>query len=85
MSREQIEIIIAMYREETPYSKIAAELGLTEHSVKHWVRRNRKLYELPRRRNLGEKTGVLSESVMLDSKWDIKRGVEWIKRRWSWR
>lgn len=82
MSREQIEIIIAMYREETPYSKIAAELGLTEHSVKHWVRRNRKLYGLPRRRNLGEKTGVLSESVMLDSKWDVRRGIEWIKRKW---
>lgn len=82
MTREQIEVLIAMYREDIPYSKISAELGMTEHSVKHWVRRNRKLYELPRRRNLAEKTGAMSESVELDSKWDIMRGVEWIKRRW---
>jgi transposase len=85
VTREQIEVITSMYREDISYAKIAAELGLTENIVKHWVRTNRKLYELPRRRNLAEKSGVLSESTMLDSKWDIKRGVEWIKRRWSWR
>lgn len=82
MTREQIEIITSMYREDVSYAKIAAELGLTEHTVKYWVRNNRKLYELPRRRNLADKSGATSESIELDSKWDIKRGIEWIKRRW---
>ena len=83
MTREQIEIITSMYREDVSYAKIAEELGLTEHTVKHWVRNNRKLYELPRRRNLAEKTSSISESAFLDSKWDIKRGFEWIKRKWT--
>lgn len=82
MTREQIEVITAMYREDASYSEIASALGISDNVVKHWVRSNRQLYELPKRRNLAEKTGAMSDAVIHDSKWDIKRGVEYIKRRW---
>ena len=83
MTDQQIETIIDMYKDEQSYSKIAKAVGLSEHVVKHWVRNNRSEYGLTRRRNRADKTGAISESVWLDTKWDIRRGVEWIKRKWA--
>ena len=83
MTRQQIEVIVAMYKEDVSYSEIAKVIDKSEHTVKHWVRNNREEYALERRRSRADKLGVLSTSVWLDSKWDIRRGVEWIKRRWA--
>jgi transposase len=82
MTAHETEVIVDMYKKGCSYSKIAKALHLSEHVVKHWVRRNRVEYDLPRRRNLAQKSGVISDSVMLDSKWNIERGVELIKRKW---
>jgi len=83
VNQDQVETIIDMYKDEQSYSKIAKAVGLSEHIVKHWVRNNRSEYGLSRRRNRADKTGVISESAWLDNKWNIKRGVEYIMRRWG--
>jgi len=84
VTRQQIEVIVAMYKEDQSYSKIAKAVGKTEYLVKQWVKQNRKEYALDRRRNLADKlNNPLSSSAWADSKWDIKRGVEWIKRIWK--
>lgn len=83
MTRQEIEVIVAMYKEDVPYSEIAKVVERSEHTVKHWVRNNRNEYGLERRRSLSERSGTISESFELDSKWDIKRGVELIKRKWT--
>lgn len=83
MTKDQIDTIIAMYQDDVSYSKIAAHLGLSENTVKHWVRNNRHQYSLSRRRNLADKCGSLSTAVWSDSKWNIKRGLEYITRRWA--
>ena len=83
MTSDQIDVIVEMYKDEQSYSKIAKVVGLSEHVVKHWVRNNRSEYGLSRRRNRADKTGVISESAWLDNKWNIKRGVEYIMRRWG--
>jgi len=84
MTRQDIEVIVAMYKENVSYSEIAKVVGKSEHIVKHWVRNNRKEYGLDRRRNLAEKlNNPLSSSAWADSKWDIQRGVQWIIRRWK--
>jgi transposase len=83
MTRQEIEVIVAMYKEDVSYSEIAKVVNKSEHSVKHWVRNNRSEYGLERRRSLSERSGTISESFQLDSKWDIKRGVELIKRKWT--
>jgi len=83
VTSDQIDVIVEMYKDEQSYSKIAKVVGLSEHVVKHWVRNNRSEYGLPKRRNRADKTGVISESAWLDNKWNIKRGVEYIMRRWG--
>mgnify|MGYP001038424496 CR=1 FL=1 len=83
MTKEQIDVIVEMYKEDTSYSKMSKRLGVSEHVVKHWVRNNRSEYALTRRRNLAEKTGSLSTSLWLDSKWNIERGVEMLKQKWG--
>lgn len=83
MTKLDIETTVSMYKEGASYSEIAKVVNKSEHVVKHWVRNNRGEYGLDRRRNLAEKlNNTLSESAFLDSKWDIKRGVELIKRKW---
>jgi len=82
MTSEQIDVILAMYRADESYAKIADQLGISDNIVKHWVRKNRKRFDLPQRRNLAEKCGALSNAAEDDSKWNIKRGVELISRRW---
>jgi predicted transcriptional regulator len=84
MTRQQIEVIVAMYKEDCSYSEIAKVVGKTEPMVKHWVRNNRGAYALDRRRNLAEKANnPLSSSTWSDSKWNLRLGLEFIKRRWA--
>ena len=83
MTKLDIETTVSMYKEGASYSEIAKVVNKSEHVVKHWVRNKRGEYGLDRRRNLAEKlNNTLSESAFLDSKCDIKRGVELIKRKW---
>ena len=84
MTRQQIEVIVSMYKENCSYSEIAKVVGKTEHMVKHWVRNNRGAYALDRRRNLAEKSNnPLSSSAWDDSKWNLRLGLDFIKRRWT--
>lgn len=83
MTKEQIDVVIEMYKDNAPYSQISNRLGISAHIIKHWVRNNRGEYGLDRRRNLSEKTGTLSTSMWLDSKWNIERGVELLKQKWG--
>jgi len=84
MTRQQIEVIVAMYKEGVSYSEIAKVISKSEHIVKHWVRNNRSEYGLERRRNLADKlNNALSDSAWIDSKWNIALGVELIKRKWA--
>lgn len=83
MTRQQIEVIVAMYKEDVSYSEIAKVVGKSEHVIKHWVRNNRGEYALDRRRNLADKSNTaLSSAAWADSKWNIQLGVELIKRKW---
>jgi len=82
MTRQQIEVIVAMYKEDVSYSEIAKVIGKSEHTVKHWVRNNRGEYGLDRRRSAKLTQGVLSEALWADSKWNVKLGVELISRKW---
>lgn len=83
MTKEQIDLVIELYQQDVSYSEISKRLGISSNIVKHWVRNNRKEYALTRRRNLAEKTGSLSTSMWLDSKWNIERGVEMLKQKWG--
>jgi hypothetical protein len=83
VTSEQIDLIVSMYRADESYGSIAKELGISVNVVKYWIRSNRKAYELAHRRNLAEKCGALSDAAWDDSKWNIKAGFEWIKRRWT--
>lgn len=83
MTEEQIKTIVEMYKEDYSFSKIAAKVGKSANTVKHWVRQNRGAYGLDKRRNLGEKVGSLSYAVEQENTWNTSRGVELIKRRWA--
>ena len=83
MTKEQIDLIIELYQQDVSYAEISKRLGISSNTLKHWVRNNRKEYSLTRRRNLSEKTGSLSTSMWLDSKWNIERGVEMLKQKWG--
>ena len=54
MTKEQIDVVIEMYKDNAPYSQISNRLGISAHIIKHWVRNNRGEYGLDRRRNLSE-------------------------------
>jgi transposase len=82
MTSEQIELIIDMYRGECSFSQIAAAVGKSDNTVKHWVRQNREVFGLKKRRNRGEKMGSLSYAVEEENTWNLRRGVELIKRKW---
>ena len=83
MSEEQINTILQMYREGISFSKIAAKVGKSDNTVKHWVRQNRGAYGLDKRRNKADKTGALSYAVEQENTWNTSRGVELISRRWA--
>lgn len=83
MTHQEIEVIVAMYKEDVSYSEIAKVIGKSEHTVKHWVRNNRGEYGLDKRRAARHTQGVLSEALWADSKWNVKLGVELISRKWA--
>lgn len=82
MTKSQVMVIVEMYRDDASYAEIATELGISDNIVKHWVRQNRDKFGLAKRRNLAEKVGALSTAAWADSKWNLKRGVEYITRHW---
>lgn len=83
MTQDQIELIIDMYRGECSFSQIAAAVGKSDNVVKHWVRQNREMFGLKKRRNKAEKAGVLSYAAEEENTWNLRLGVELIKRRWA--
>lgn len=82
MTRSQERIILEMYRADAPFSAIAAAIDMSENTIKDWVRRHRDEYDLPRRRNMADKVGSLSVTTEETSTWNLRRGIELIKRRW---
>lgn len=83
MTRTQQKIILEMYRAEAPFSAIAAAINMSENTVKDWVRRHRDKFGLPRRRNMADKVGSLSVTTEETSTWNLVRGLELIKRKWT--
>lgn len=83
MTRQQQKIIMEMYRADAPFSAIAAATEMSESAIKDWVRKNRDKYGLPRRRNMADKVGSLSVTSEEISTWNLRRGLEYIKRRWG--
>lgn len=82
MTKEQIDIVVARYKADVSFSKIAEELGISPNIVKHWVRMNRSEFGLERRRNKAEKCGVMSYAVVQDCSWNITRSRVWLTKRW---
>lgn len=82
MTEEQVETIVQLYKDGASFNQIGAEIDKTADQVKHWMRMNRGVYGLDKRRAPKITQGVLSEALWTDSKWNIKRGVELISRRW---
>jgi hypothetical protein len=83
MTKDQINIIVARYKDDVSFSKIADEVQMSVNTVKHWVRMNRNDFGLERRRNKAEKCGVLSYAVEQDCTWDITRSRVWLTKRWA--
>jgi len=84
MTRQQIEVIVAMYKNGDSYAGISRVINKSEYKIKHWVKENRIEYGLEKRRNLADKfNNALSPSAWDDSKWNLERGLELIKRRWA--
>ena len=84
MTRQQIEVIVSMYKDGASYAEIGEVLGKPDHVVHYWIRHNRGEYGLDRRRALVEKANTpLSLAAQDDSKWNIRRGLEYITRRWA--
>lgn len=82
MTEEQVETIVQLYKEGASFSEIGAAIGRKTDQVKHWLRMNRGAHGLDKRRAPKITQGVLSEALWADSKWNVKLGVEFIKRRW---
>lgn len=84
MTRQQIEVIVAMYKNGDSYAGISRAINKSEYKIKQWVKENRIEYSLEKRRNLADKfNNALSPSAWDDSKWNLERGLELIKRRWA--
>ena len=84
MTRQQIEVIVEMYKNGDSYAGISKVINKSEYKIKQWVKENRIEYGLEKRRNLADKfNNALSSSAWDDSKWNLKRGLELIKRRWA--
>jgi len=83
MTHQEVETIVAMYKAGASFPEIGEVLGKTADQVKHWMRMNRSLHGLEKRRVPKHTQGVLSEALWSDSKWNVKLGVEFISRRWA--
>ena len=82
MTHQQVETIVAMYKDGASFPEIGDVIGKTADQVKHWMRMNRSAYSLEKRRPTKHTQGVLSEALWSDSKWNVKLGVELISRKW---
>jgi len=83
MTKDQIDMIVEMYRDERQYSAISKETGLSVCQVKRWVRYNRDAYGLTRRRGLADKVGATSVSAEMDSKWNSALSSHYLSKRWG--
>jgi transposase len=83
MTDEQIKTIVTMYRDGRSYIKIAKRAHASIYQVKRWVRLNRDEYELTRRRNLAEGTGVNSDASEIASSWNLKLSKQYLSKRWG--
>jgi len=83
MTHQQVETIVAMYKDGASFREIGEVIDKSEDQVKHWMRMNRSAYGLVKRRKQKMNQGVLSEALWSDSKWNVKLGVELISRRWA--
>lgn len=83
MTKEQIDIIVEMYKDGRNYTKIAKDAGTSIYTVKRWVRLNRDEYGLTRRRNLAEGVGVNGYSAEIASSWNLKLSKEYLVKAWG--
>ena len=83
MTKEQISIIVDMYKDGRNYTKIAKDAGASVYTVKRWVRLNRDEYGLTRRRALSEGTGVNSYSAELNSSWNLSLSKKYLVKAWG--
>ena len=83
MTKEQISIIVDMYKDGRNYTKIAKDAGTSVYTVKRWVRLNRDEYGLTRRRSLAEGTGVNSYSAELNSSWNLSLSKKYLVKAWG--
>lgn len=83
MTKDQIDMIVEMYKAERNYIAIARETGLSVYQVKRWVRLNRDEYGLTRRRSLADKTGALSLTAELETTWNLKASKRYLSMPWG--
>lgn len=83
MTEEQVNTIVRMYEDGKSFPAIGEAIGKTHNQVKHWMRMNRSVYGLKKRRPAVDRGGALSEFVMHDCTWNVRLGNQLIKRRWS--
>jgi transposase len=83
MTDKEIEMVIKRYNEGASYSQIAALLGRSESSLKHWLRSNREKYGLVRRRDYKDKTNAVSVTAEAMCTWNLKLSIEFISKRWG--
>ena len=83
MTKEQIGIIVEMYKDGRNYTKIAKDAGTSIYTVKRWVRLNRDEYGLTRRRNLTEGAGVNGLSAEMNSSWNLSLSKQYLAKRWG--
>ncbi len=83
MTDEQIEVIVAMYEEGASFRVIGEAIDKTADQVKHWMRLNRSVYGLEKRRPAVDRGGALSEFVMHDCPWNVRLGNQLIQKRWT--
>jgi len=83
MTKEQIGIIVEMYKDGRNYTKIAKDAGTSIYTVKRWVRLNRDKYGLTRRRNLTEGAGVNGLSAEMNSSWNLSLSKQYLVKRWG--
>jgi len=83
MTKEQIGIIVEMYKDGRNYTKIAKDAGTSIYTVKRWVRLNRDEYGLTRRRNLTEGAGVNGLSAEMNSSLNLSLSKQYLLKRWG--
>ena len=83
MTKEQISIIVDMYKDGRNYTKIAKDAGTSVYTVKRWVRLNRDEYELKRRHAVNEKTNAISLAAELTTTWNLKLSKTYLVKAWG--